>query len=74
MQRGQSQALFCGAQRQRAQTEIQDIPSEQEKTLFYSEGDRALAQVTRRGGVSHPGDIQKPSGHGPGQLVLGGLA
>ncbi|KAK4823748.1 hypothetical protein QYF61_006017, partial [Mycteria americana] len=38
---------------------------------FHHEGDRALAQVALRGcGVSHLGDIQKPSGHSPGQPPL----
>jgi len=72
MQRRQSQALFSGAQRQdkkqRAQTETQDVPSENEETLFYCKGDHALAQVTQRdGGVPILGHIQKPSGHGSGQ-------
>ena len=44
-------------------------------TLFYCEHHWALAQVAQRGcGVSLLGDIQKPSGHGPGQLALGGPA
>jgi len=37
--------------------------------------DQALAQVTQGGGrVSLLGDIQKPSGCGPGQLALGDSA
>jgi len=56
-----------------AQTETQEVPSEHEETLFYCEGHRALAQVAQRGcGVSHLGDVQKPSGHGPGQSALDG--
>jgi len=36
---------------------------------------QALAQVAQRGcGVSNLEDILKPSGHGPGQLALGGPA
>ena len=42
---------------------------------FCCEGDRALAQVAQSsGGVSILGDIQKPSGHGPGQPALAGPA
>ena len=53
----------------------QEVPSEHQETLFYCEGDRALAQVAQRsGGVSHLGDIQKPSGHGPGTVAVGGPA
>ncbi|KAK4825975.1 hypothetical protein QYF61_003544, partial [Mycteria americana] len=41
------------------------------ETLCYYEGDQALAQVAQRGcGVSTLGDIQKPSGRGPGQPAL----
>jgi len=54
-----------------AQTEMQEIPSEHQETLFYCEGDQAPIRVAWRGdGVSIFGDIQKPSGHGPGKLVL----
>ncbi|CAN0060768.1 unnamed protein product, partial [Bubo scandiacus] len=43
--------------------------------FFYCEGDRALAEVAKRGGgISLVGNIKKPSGHGPGQLALGGPA
>jgi len=52
--------------------ETQDVHSEHQERLGYCEGDRAVAQVARRGyGVSIFGDFQKPSGHGPGQLALG---
>jgi len=47
-------------------TETQRFPSEHQETLFCCVGDQALAQVAQRGfGVSHLGDIQKLSGHGP---------
>jgi len=46
--------------------------SENQQTLLFCGGDHALAQVAQRGcGVSHSGDIKKPSGHGPGQPALG---
>lgn len=45
------------------------------ETLFYCDCDWALAQLAQRSSnVSLPGDIQKLSGHGPGQLTLGGSA
>jgi len=73
--RGWSQDLSSGAQwqdqRQWAQTETQKVLSENEETLFYCEGNRALAQVVQGGcGVSVLGDTQKPSGQGPGQQVV----
>jgi len=71
MKRGWNQTLSSGAQgqgqRQQAQTEAQEVPSEHQGTLSYCWGDRALASVAQEGcGVSMLGDIQKPSGHGPG--------
>lgn len=45
--------------------------SEHKKMLFYCEGDGAPAEVAQRGVVSLLGDIQRPSGHGPGQLAVG---
>jgi len=46
-----------------AQTEV---TYDHQDTFFYCKGDQALEDVARRGGgVSIPGDIQKPSGHGP---------
>ncbi|KAK4818675.1 hypothetical protein QYF61_017420 [Mycteria americana] len=46
--------------------------SQHQGRLFHYEGDRALAQVAQRCcGVSILGDIQKLSGHGPGQLAAG---
>jgi len=45
------------------------------RNFFHCEGDRALAQVAQRGcRVSILEGIQKPSGHGPGQLAIGGPA
>ena len=42
---------------------------------FSCKGDQALAQVAQRDcAVSHFGDIQKPSGHGTGQVATGGPA
>jgi len=74
--RGWGQSLFSGAQQQdkgqRAQIEAQEVPAEHEEELLHSEGDGALEQAAQGGcGVSFPGDIQNPSGHGPVQPVLG---
>jgi len=73
---GWGQALFSGAQRQdkgqRAQTEAQEVPAEQEEELLPSEGDGALAQAAQGGcGVSFSRDIQDPPGQGPVQPALG---
>jgi len=39
-----------------------NCPSEHQETLFYGEGDQALAQAAQRGyGVSYLRDIQKLS-------------
>lgn len=61
--------------RQWAYTEIQDVPSEHDKTLFHCECDGALAQVAQ---VDHGafilGDIQRLPGHSSGQLVVGSHA
>ena len=78
-QRGQSRALLSGAQRQDkrqwGQTEAQEAPSEHQETFFHCEHDQALEQIAEGGcGVSICGDIQKPTGHSPGQLALGGPA
>jgi len=53
----------------------QDVSSECQEMLFHCEGDQALVQVAWRGcGVSIFGDIQTPSGHGPGKTALGSPA
>ena len=75
MSGGWGQALFSGAQWQDkgqwAQTEAQEVPSEQEE-LLPSEGDGALAQAAEGGGgVSFSGDIQDLPGQGPVQPALG---
>jgi len=45
------------------------------KLFFYCEGDQTLTHITQRGGGQFVlGDIQNPSGHGPEQPSLGGLA
>ena len=67
---GWGQTLFSGAQQQdkgqRAQTEAEEVPSEHEEELLYSERDGALAQATQGGcGVSFFADIQGPPGQVP---------
>jgi len=73
---GWGQTLFSGAQQQdkgqRAQTEAEEVSSEQEEELLPSEGDGALAQAAQVGcGVSFSGDIPDPPGRGPVQPALG---
>lgn len=50
------------------------LTSEHQKNFLFRENDQTLAQVVQGYGVSVLGDILKPSGRGPGQLVLDGLA
>ena len=55
-----------------AQTEAQEVPSEDEEELHHSEGDGALAQAAQGGcGVSFSGDIQDLPEQGPVQPALG---
>lgn len=66
-------ASSCGAQRQgerqRVQTETQEILFKY--IFFYCDGDGALVHVTQGGcGGSILGDIQKQSGHSPGQPAM----
>jgi len=73
---GWGQTLFSSAQRQDkgqwAQTEAEEIPSEDEEELFPSEGDGALEQAAQGCcGVSFSGDIQDPPGQGPLQPAVG---
>ena len=70
------QTLSSGAQRQdkgqRAQTEAEEAPAEDEEEHLPSEGDGALAQAAQGGcGVSFSGDIPDPPGQGPVQPALG---
>ena len=79
MSGGRGQTLFSGAQQQdkgqRAQTEAEEVPSEHEEELLYSEGDGALEQAAQGGGgVSFSGDIQDPPGQGPVQPAVGAPA
>ena len=76
MSRGWRRSLFSCAQRQderqRAQTEAQEVPAKYEGALLYWEGGRALGQAAQRGcAVSFPGDIQTLPGCHPAQCALG---
>lgn len=60
-------------EKQWAQNETREAPSEHQETFYHCKGDQALAQVSQRGcGVSLVGDAKKLSGHVPRQPVLGG--
>ena len=68
--------LFSGAQRQDkgqwAQTEAEEVLSEHEEELLYSEGDGALEQAAQRScGVSFSGDNQDPPERRPVLPALG---
>ena len=57
---------------QRAQTEAEEAPAEDEEELLPSEGDGELAQAAQGGcGVSFSGDILAPPGRGAVQPALG---
>lgn len=72
MQRGQSQGLVSGIQwwdqKQRVQTEMEEVLLEHQETVFHCEHDQALAQAL-------PGacdvSIQKLFEHGYRQPLLG---
>jgi len=73
---GRGQTLSSGAQQQdkgqRAQTEAEEVPAEDEEELLPSEGAGALAQAAQRGcGVSFSGDIQDLPGRDAVQPALG---
>jgi len=73
---GWGQTIFSGAQQQdkgqRAQTEAEEVPAEDEEELLPSEGDRALEQGAQGGGgFSFSGDIQDLPGQGPVQPAVG---
>lgn len=65
-----SSGVQCQDERQRAQTGKQEIPSEHQETL-YCEVEKTLAQVVQSSWVFLHGDLQKLSGHHPGQAALG---
>ena len=62
-------------ERQWAQTETQEVPSERQEMLSYPEGDRALVQAAHGAcGVSLCGDIKKLPEWDLRQLAVGGPA
>lgn len=74
MQRRGIQALDSGAQgqdeRHRAQTEMQEVPSEHQEALLTG-ADQALAKAVQRWCSLLPGDLQKLPGCGAGKAALG---
>ena len=74
MSGGWGRTLFSTPQRedkgQWAQTEAQEVPSEDEEELLPSEGGGALEHVAQRG-CYLLGDIQDPPGQGPVQPAVG---
>ena len=76
MSGGWGQAFFSGVQwqdkGQRAQTEAEEVPAEDEKELLPSVAEGALEQAVQRGcGFSFSGDIQDLTGRGPVQPAVG---
>lgn len=51
---------------------MEESPPEHQERVFCCGDDWALAQLAQR--ASSLRDIQKLSGHGPGQLAVGGLS
>lgn len=75
--RGQSQALFGGAQCQDKGTDTnwnRSLPLNTRETLLYWVGNRALAQAAQRLCSQLLGDLQKMHGHVHGQPAVGGPA
>jgi len=71
VQRRLSQVLFSGTQ-SKDKRQWAQIPLKHKKKLLCWEGDHILEEVAQRGcSISTLGDTQNPTGHGPGQLVVG---
>ena len=64
---------WCAATEQGAvaKTATQEVPYKYEEEQLCCEGDRALEQFARRGGVSFSRGIQYPSGHFHMQPAVG---